>query len=99
MDCDGTWKVGRDSSESCPERNERESGVPGSERERGEKWTSGSAVATTVRAVRKQFPFEGRQQHITTMASREDNVYMAKLSEQAERYDEMVEAVRFVCVV
>lgn len=28
------------------------------------------------------------------MASREDNVYMAKLSEQAERYDEMVEAVR-----
>lgn len=28
------------------------------------------------------------------MTSREDNVYMAKLSEQAERYDEMVEAVR-----
>jgi hypothetical protein len=28
------------------------------------------------------------------MASREDNVYMAKLSEQAERYDEMVDAVR-----
>ena len=42
-----------------------------------------------------QFPFEGRTLHIrANMASREDNVYMAKLSEQAERYDEMVEAVR-----
>jgi 14-3-3 protein epsilon len=30
------------------------------------------------------------------MATREDNVYMAKLSEQAERYDEMVEAMK-VC--
>jgi len=30
------------------------------------------------------------------MASREDNVYMAKLSEQAERYDEMVEAMKNV---
>jgi 14-3-3 protein epsilon len=28
------------------------------------------------------------------MATREDNVYMAKLSEQAERYDEMVEAMK-----
>lgn len=32
------------------------------------------------------------------MATREDNVYMAKLSEQAERYDEMVEAVCIMCV-
>ena len=30
------------------------------------------------------------------MASREDNVYKAKLAEQAERYDEMVEAMRAV---
>eukprot|EP00294_Goniomonas_avonlea_P017710 CAMPEP_0114570118 /NCGR_PEP_ID=MMETSP0114-20121206/17019_1 /TAXON_ID=31324 /ORGANISM="Goniomonas sp, Strain m" /LENGTH=254 /DNA_ID=CAMNT_0001757103 /DNA_START=50 /DNA_END=814 /DNA_ORIENTATION=+ len=30
------------------------------------------------------------------MAEREDNVYMAKLSEQAERYDEMVEAMKLV---
>lgn len=29
-----------------------------------------------------------------SMATREDNVYMAKLSEQAERYDEMVEAMK-----
>lgn len=27
------------------------------------------------------------------MATREDNVYLAKLSEQAERYDEMVRSV------
>jgi len=30
------------------------------------------------------------------MTTREDNVYMAKLSEQAERYDEMVEAMKKV---
>jgi len=30
------------------------------------------------------------------MASREDSVYLAKLAEQAERYDEMVEAMRKV---
>eukprot|EP00128_Syssomonas_multiformis_P009642 Colp12_sorted_trinity150504_noHs@23126 len=30
------------------------------------------------------------------MAEREDNVYMAKLAEQAERYDEMVEAMKKV---
>lgn len=30
--------------------------------------------------------------------SREDNVYMAKLAEQAERYDEMVEAIKKVAV-
>jgi len=30
------------------------------------------------------------------MATREDNVYMAKLSEQAERYDEMVDAMKKV---
>jgi allantoicase len=28
------------------------------------------------------------------MAGREENVYLAKLSEQAERYDEMVEAMK-----
>jgi len=28
--------------------------------------------------------------------TREDNVYMAKLAEQAERYDEMVEATKKV---
>jgi len=30
------------------------------------------------------------------MSSREDSVYLAKLAEQAERYDEMVEAMRKV---
>lgn len=30
------------------------------------------------------------------MVSREDSVYQAKLAEQAERYDEMVEAMRQV---
>merc|ERR1711962_1556634 len=32
----------------------------------------------------------------TTMADREDKVYKAKLAEQAERYDEMVEAMKNV---
>jgi len=33
------------------------------------------------------------------MADREDNVYMAKLAEQAERYDEMVEAMKKVAIM
>jgi len=33
------------------------------------------------------------------MADREDNVYMAKLAEQAERYDEMVEAMKKVATM
>jgi len=33
---------------------------------------------------------------ISTMADREDKVYKAKLAEQAERYDEMVEAMKNV---
>jgi len=37
--------------------------------------------------------------HTHTMATREDNVYMAKLSEQAERYDEMVEAMKAVAAL
>merc|ERR1712243_82962 len=34
--------------------------------------------------------------HSSTMADREDKVYKAKLAEQAERYDEMVEAMKNV---
>ncbi len=33
------------------------------------------------------------------MASREENVYMAKLAEQAERYDEMVQAMKNVATL
>merc|ERR1712071_94460 len=33
------------------------------------------------------------QRILSTMADREDNVYKAKLAEQAERYDEMVESI------
>merc|ERR1712071_614867 len=36
------------------------------------------------------------QRILSTMADREDNVYKAKLAEQAERYDEMVESMKKV---
>merc|ERR1712079_755678 len=39
---------------------------------------------------------EDASQHIPIMTDREDKVYKAKLAEQAERYDEMVEAMKAV---
>merc|ERR1712079_689441 len=39
---------------------------------------------------------EDASQHIPIMTDREDKVYKAKLAEQAERYDEMVEAMKNV---
>ncbi|KAG7166790.1 14-3-3 protein epsilon-like [Homarus americanus] len=41
-------------------------------------------------------PIYRRHQRVSTMTEREDNVYRAKLAEQAERYDEMVEAMKMV---
>merc|ERR1711972_1272446 len=35
--------------------------------------------------------------HPKTMSESDDNVYMAKLAEQAERYEEMVEYMKKVC--
>merc|ERR1712071_168926 len=39
------------------------------------------------------------QRILSTMADREDNVYKAKLAEQAERYDEMVESMKKVAAM
>merc|ERR1712038_272302 len=56
----------------------------GSEGEQSDGVINNTAITTTTTAA------------IITMTDREDKVYKAKLAEQAERYDEMVEAMKNV---
>ncbi|CAE6470884.1 unnamed protein product [Rhizoctonia solani] len=65
--------------------------------EQGWGWAEGCTARVTVTITPPELGFCSSTLHITmTTDSREDSVYLAKLAEQAERYEEMVENMKRV---